>query len=161
MTPLKLAIGRLLVAVLIAIALVLLPRAALPREMWTPLMDAFPGCAERCVVQNSDGGRLSDFYAAAEHVRAQQIPVRILGECKSSCVLFADRARPQVCVERTARMMIHAGRNANAKGEISFFLEMPFSGDLAAWIAARGGQPEAKWLTLQGDSLRSFWPICD
>jgi hypothetical protein len=125
------------------------------------MMDAFPGCEERCVVQQSDGGRLAAFYAAAEHVRERKLPVRIMGRCSSSCVLFADRARPHVCVDRTAQMRIHSGRNAEPDGTVNFYLEMPFSADLTHWIAAHGGQPEDKWLILKGESLRSFWPLCD
>jgi hypothetical protein len=145
-----------------ALALAVAIGTAPAREIWNPMIDAFGGCSapglKDCTITQSEGGVVSHFYAAANYVRGTGMQVKIDGLCDSACVLFADLARPNVCVTEDAVMRVHTVRFKSPP--LTIYRDMPFSEDLRGYIAGRGGQPTTRLMTIAGDVLLRFWPLC-
>jgi hypothetical protein len=65
--------------------------------------------AEGSSVDRSEGGYVPDFVAIVREFNASGEPLRIEGVCKSACTLFLGIRN--VCVERSATLMFHAGHD--------------------------------------------------
>ncbi len=59
-----------------------------------------------------EGGSLFAFLALVNRYNEHSEPFRIEGVCKSACTMFL--AIRNVCIERTAVLMFHAGRDVQA-----------------------------------------------
>jgi hypothetical protein len=65
--------------------------------------------AEGSSVDRGEGGYVPDFVAIVRQYNASGEPFRIEGVCKSACTLFLGIHN--VCVERSATLMFHAGHD--------------------------------------------------
>lgn len=65
--------------------------------------------AETSSMPYSEGGYVPDFLKIVRQNNASGEPFRIEGTCKSACTLFLGIRN--VCVERGARLMFHAGHD--------------------------------------------------
>ena len=68
-----------------------------------------PVMAEGSSVGHGEGGYAPDFVAIVRRYNASGEPFRIEGSCKSACTLFLGVRN--VCVERGATLMFHAGHD--------------------------------------------------
>ncbi|RWD43898.1 hypothetical protein [Mesorhizobium sp.] len=105
------------------------------------------------IIAYDPGGVVSEYEAKAKMVLETQTRVEIIGDCYSACTLFADRARPNVCVTPDTRFYIHQAT------EVSTGRRSPveYSPDLQSYI---GEQPTDGWLLLTYDDLTNFWSTC-
>ncbi len=72
---------------------------------------AFGDCGDPCVVRFSPGGPNDIFTEAAKAVNdGGKKMVVIDGTCVSACTIFADKARPHVCVTENAVFAFHLAR---------------------------------------------------
>lgn len=147
-------LGALLVGALLST-----PLAA--RETYSVIKEVFncTSYTEECVVKENPGGAVVAFIAAAFDILEHKTPVRIIGECASACTMFADKARPYVCVTQDTVMRFHAASKVE-HGHVTERLDVSYSDDLQAWINSRGGLPEEGLIVLAGDALLRYWPLC-
>ena len=68
-----------------------------------------PALAEGSSVDHGEGGYVPDFIAIVRQYNASGDSFRIEGVCKSACTLFLGIRN--VCVERRATLMFHAGHD--------------------------------------------------
>jgi len=68
-----------------------------------------PAAAEGSSVGHGEGGYVPDFVALVRRYNASGETFRIEGICKSACTLFLGIRN--VCVERSATLMFHAGHD--------------------------------------------------
>src|SRR6266567_2256307 len=76
---------------------------------------ALPRARTTCVITANDGSDparpqetgVDRFTAAAAEARREGVKIVINVDCFSACALFADRARPQVCIGRHANFAFH------------------------------------------------------
>ena len=68
-----------------------------------------PAAAEGSSAGRGDGGYVPDFVAIVHRYNASGETFRIEGICKSACTLFLGIRN--VCVERSATLMFHAGHD--------------------------------------------------
>lgn len=125
---------------------------------------------------NNNGGDPILFLSSADEVKRKKLQVRIIGLCFSSCALFADKARPNVCVTKNASFGLHkmttltsqeiSWTQNGVKDRVAFTLKSesdpPMSPDIAGWVEEHGGFPSKGFLFLSGkEELTKFWPLCD
>lgn len=145
-----------------------------------PLNAVFGECGDPCTIKESLGGNMYQFIAAAEYLLYTGRKAKIIGDCFSACVLFADKGRPNVCIEPTARFHFHQGKqwlyNAifpdymthmlpNAPGKmlaLHFYItfEPPHSPDIDAWVYRHGRYPFESFLTMSSSHASQFWQMC-
>jgi hypothetical protein len=121
---------------------------------------------EVCVIKDNNGGQGYVFIEAAFSTKDGNLVI-INGKCISACALFADYARPKVCVTRHAVFGFHRGIihkwTANQWQKIGYS-DVPHSVDLLLWVHKNGGFPETdreeKLLTLAYPETLKFWPEC-
>ena len=65
--------------------------------------------AEGSSASHSEGGYVPEFVAIVRRYNASGEPFRIEGTCKSACTIFLGIRN--VCVERSATLMFHAGHD--------------------------------------------------
>lgn len=126
-------------------------------------------------ISYSSGGTVSEFKDAAEEVVRMNRRIRIDGQCVSSCAIFADFARPNVCITERVVFKFH-----KTKRVISFVSKgtlhgipiaervrstearepPPASPDINAWVEARGGFPSEGFLEMGAKEALAFWPLC-
>lgn len=118
-------------------------------------------CAkDPCTVTDNLGGDPVIFGTVAKLVRTAHRSIVIDGQCYSGCAYFADKARPQVCVTRTARFGFHKGRwEIKGSGNTVFF-DIIHSPDIHKWVMSHGGYPVDGLLVMQYPETKKFWPIC-
>jgi hypothetical protein len=148
---------------------------------YVQLNDTIGQCTDVCVITSNDGGLVSEFKKAAEIVKRRNIRVKIDGKCYSACAVFADAARPQVCITKKAEFYFHLGTNyknlpvefsfAGASGEKRswklFTVSVPVSRFepeqsplIHDWIIKNGGFPASGFLKMNYRAAKSFWPMC-
>ena len=130
---------------------------------------------EGTTISSSKGGEVELFARAAEEVRKKAWEITIDGPCMSACAIFADKARPNVCVTENASFGFHKiiitgelvrtpmPSNMKFRGRSRSFVikEDPvLSADIAAWVAAHGGFPTKGMLTMNAATANAFWPMC-
>jgi hypothetical protein len=122
-------------------------------------------CGEPCIIENSPGGYLDRFERAAKAVhRGERRQIVIDGRCASACALFADLARPHVCITERAMLAFHKGSGGNldlTEGLVTFRFDPPQSKDIKQWVEQRGGYPTVGVLRMYSDQAVRFWPLCD
>jgi hypothetical protein len=122
------------------------------------------------------------FEDAAEEVRKNNRMIKIDGPCASACAVFADFARPNVCVTDRAVFAFHKQTNTATfrtaltmngiplsyrYAEAQSMSDPPASADIAAWVATRGGFPieddYRRMLKMYAaEAVRlNFWPMCE
>ena len=129
-----------------------------------------------CVIRKNHGGNTPLYEMAAEAVKRLGIRVTIRGECYSACALFADLARPNVCIEETTVFGYHLGTEGPSR---SFLLPSWMGGYTITLAITRRFEPEhssdiydwvtrPSWKGFPGDSMllmssleaEQFWPRC-
>jgi hypothetical protein len=112
------------------------------------------------IITSSYGGSFSDFSAAATEVLETGKKVKIDGICLSSCAIFADEARPNVCITPRARFGFHMMRDPDTK---EFLGPMPMSKDINDWVMRRGGYPfsRSRLRMMAFKDAKAFWPVCN
>jgi hypothetical protein len=135
-------------------------------------------CGDKCIIRSNPGGYIYQFEDAAAIVTMRKIPVIIDGDCKSACAIFADTARPQVCITLKARFYFHLAtqyaifhvpsfitRLVGKEGGLEFSLaikrfEPHQSPVVRKWIMASGGFPADGFLEMNNGAAQLFWPTC-
>src|SRR3989344_2901979 len=166
-------------------------------DTWTitiekdPVANAFPECSDRsvpCIINDSSGGYIDDFQAAAQAVKRENRPVTISGGGTSACALFADLARPQVCITVQAHFHFHMGTEYAFALNLNIFWRPAFmswgwkkmlseglivetgklipdhSSDVLRRVNANGKFPmtdvEAEMTQMSAYEASIFWPWC-
>lgn len=127
-------------------------------------------------IHHSDGGVEGDFMWAAADVLESGRRVKIDGACLSACAVFADFARPNVCITKRTVFGFHL-----AKGKTPIFSRravrsgMPFPGykirfqksegemsvspEIKKWVEEHGGWHD-RMLLMNSKEASKFWPTC-
>ncbi len=149
------------------------------------LVDTIGVCEKTCVINENDGGDPDLFHQAAEIVKRRHMRVIIKGRCYSACGVFADAARPQVCITRQAGFYFHLGTEYEnifrylstnpmlfaalltywpSDGQYIWVPKARFepeqSRDIRKWIIAHGGFPAEGFLEMKYKTAKRFWPTC-
>ncbi|TSC63807.1 MAG: hypothetical protein G01um101491_452 [Parcubacteria group bacterium Gr01-1014_91] len=137
------------------------------------LCSAVTGCAsvvdlpfsevpmENDTIVDSGGGSVWVFAYAAREILRMGRHVRIDGSCDSACALFADLARPNVCITDRAVFGFHQLTiTAGPAGATETREPPPASPDIKAWVDARGGFPSEGLLVMNANEAIAFWPLC-
>lgn len=112
-------------------------------------------CDDPCVIVSNKGGRVMDFEDAGDAIRnGARKRLIIDGYCASSCMVLADRARPNTCITPRATFAYHK-TNRNRP--------IPLRSDLDHWIRSNGGYPEFTGTPgiMPNQVARKYWPLCD
>ncbi len=142
-----------------------------------PIQQAFGDCGNPCRIRSSMGGPVSIFRAAAEAVHKTRMRVIIDGVCPSGCPLFADWARPYVCITPNAVFLFHMARrysqddltctrsgtlevHVRENARIEEYNEPPHSQDIKDWAKPYGGFPIFNILPMYVSEAQRFWPLC-
>ena len=130
---------------------------------------AFGSCGTRCVIRYNPGGAVHTFVAAALAVRAGEKRLVVIdGPCISACAVFADVARPKVCITDRAKFGFHKGRDFAVQprsGRKAVLRELgrrdpPHSRDIASWVQRNGGFPYEGLSVMNSKQARQFWRRC-
>ncbi len=114
-------------------------------------------CEEPCIVRYNGGGYLAAFREAAHMVQGgARKSVIIDGECISACALFADLARPHVCITEHAVFKFHKAVFLPTQTRF----DPDHSTDIARWVNKHGGFPREGFLEMRISEARRFWPVC-
>jgi len=122
------------------------------------------GCteAQNCVVKQNMGGNMTLFLDAALTLPKDAL-VRIDGKCSSACVIFADYARPQVCVTENAKFLLHQGVSKKGAEKLGYFIP-GHQRDIALWVFMQGDFPntdgDEAYLPITYPTTLQFWPLC-
>ncbi len=147
-----------------------------------------PCTKESCDIYYSPGGDVDVFKAAAEEVKGNAWPARIIGPCISACAIFADHARENVCILPFAEFHFHLGTNyvwagfqvglSDIAPLLTDWLDAPEkyarlgeyrplsrfipdqSPDIDQWVRDRGGYPRNGFLEMPFTEAVQFWQIC-
>lgn len=143
-----------------------------------PISEAFGACGNPCLIHYNPGGDIDLFHKAIEYAKETKRRIRIMGECYSACILFADKVRPQVCLEEDAKFFFHTWydwKRLEPSPLLSFFIpdyggirgaeyrvfyEPEHSFDLTVWLEANGPVPIDGWLEMSHEDALKFWPAC-
>jgi hypothetical protein len=148
-----------------------------------PISNVFGDCGHPCRIRYNDGGNLQAFLDAAQFAKDMGRTFRITGECYSACILFADKVRPNVCLENDAAFHFQAFRFhtwaetwqfepspflniffPDKKGirgfEFKVFYEPDHSPDIAEWLEVNGPAPIHDWLDMSFTQASAFWQVC-
>jgi hypothetical protein len=103
-----------------------------------------------------EGGSLLAYLALVNQYNEHSEPFRIEGECKSACTLFL--AIRNVCVERDAVLMFHAGRDvqANVTGpetRASRLMLSAYNAKLRAYLIAGHRLDTSTFFSIAGNEL--------
>ncbi|HEY4502188.1 MAG TPA: hypothetical protein VJJ20_03955 [Candidatus Paceibacterota bacterium] len=134
----------------------------LPWFKKTSIEQVFGKCGTPCIVHNSPGGDALVFATAAASVRRGDLVI-IDGNCSSACSVFADFARPNVCITRKAAFGFHQGVDKYSDGSKVYHLPI-YSLDIMRYVVAEGGFPNTdhgeELLVMRYPDTMRFWPIC-
>ncbi len=124
-----------------------------------PLYAAFGECGNPCHITANTGGYVDVFQRAAHVVLQKQIPVIVDGICLSGCSLFADMARPNVCVTPLVALGFHKGFGRFRDGRWRHF-DPTYSRDIHDWVRARGGFSATSMLMMPFAHAARIWRAC-
>lgn len=116
-------------------------------------------CSRPCIIHASEGGTVGRFLNAAEELKAEHALAIIDGWCASACTVFADKARPNVCITRRAVFLFH-----QATDDFTSKHEDPsrfYSPGIVAWVRAHGGFPTEGALQMHVRDATTIWPLCN
>ncbi len=137
-----------------------------------------------CTINFSPGGVPYYFELAAISARTHNTQVRINGKCASACVIFAIRAKQNVCLTENAQMGLHYGRRTAVyepfgkevdvttstgaalyrnpppgyRVERTYFL--PDYGEITQWALDENKVPYVGMYWLTRDEALRFWKPC-
>ena len=112
------------------------------------------GCGEPCRITFNGGGRVVDFEALAIAATEEGRDVVIDGPCGSACALFADLARPRVCIMPAASFHFHRVSDGSVP---------PDRPDIVAWVQRHGDFPtqaSGRYTTMDFEAARDFFRPC-
>lgn len=121
----------------------------------------------------SHGGSVDKFMWAAADVLESGRQVKIAGRCVSACAIFADLARPNVCITNRAVFGFHLATTTTMVFEkrggllylgyrITFRVEKGkpvVSSDIDQWVEHHGGWT-SRVLLMNAKEASAFWPMC-
>jgi hypothetical protein len=143
-----------------------------------PITTVFGECGHPCRIRYEDGGNLQDFLDAAQFAKDMGRKFRISGGCYSACILFADKARQNICLEEGATFHFHTWATwkefkpspflniffPDKKGirgfEFRVFYEPDHSPDIMQWLDENGPVPIYGWLDMSFEQASAFWQVC-
>jgi hypothetical protein len=99
----------------------------------------------------SGGGAYAPFKAAIDQANASGELFRIRGSCASNCTMFLGLRN--VCVERSARLMFHAGHGKNDKNFNAAATQRmadAYNSKLRAYVEANHYMEKASFSTISG-----------
>jgi hypothetical protein len=116
-----------------------------------------------CVISNNYGGEISEFLRAADEVHKEHLQCVIEGVCESACVIFADKARPNVCIDRDANFDFHLVAdwkmeyvgNKPIKKVVRYRFPTEQSDDIKKWLSMQAPLQVDRFVIL--DSSRADW----
>jgi hypothetical protein len=117
--------------------------------------DPLAHCGDPCVIRDNQGGHMMSFIFAARTLYMRKKVAVIEGDCKSACALFADLARPMVCISKDATLWFH---------KTSEETDPPQSQDIDKWVRSYGGYPSyasGMMLKMETPAILKFWPVCE
>lgn len=143
----------------------------------TAFHKALGACDDPCMIKPNSGGLVHLFRSAAEEVRGGLKKQIVIGvPCISACAIFADLARPHVCITSGAVFYFHLARkldinfnwfvmrttNISPLSELLIlrYSDPPQSPDIDAWVRSRGGYPKDAFLVMPFSVAKKFWPVC-
>ena len=92
--------------------------------------------AETIDVDDSHGGRVSEYNAGWSDLAARGVNVRIVGPCQSACTVLLGRIpRGRICVTPEASFGFHLAKRQDATAT----LWNAYGGDIRGWINKHGG----------------------
>ncbi|TSC69294.1 MAG: hypothetical protein G01um101456_258 [Parcubacteria group bacterium Gr01-1014_56] len=135
------------------------------------------------------GGSIAVFLKVVAKVQERRITVVVSAPCYSACALFADKARPFVCIKQGASFGFHksalwrlpkelesvaqepmpikesTGANAplwfqNHGYRFNGYRDPEYSSDVKNYLDRRGGAPIEKFLMMSYKQAKKFWPVC-
>lgn len=117
-----------------------------------PISDA---CGDPCRISENFGGHAVVFEFAAKTLSERRKHGAVIdGYCASGCALFADLARPNICITRNAVMAFHMASDEREPNDRA---------DIKHWIRDHGGFPSNESGVMKymryPDTLE-FWPEC-
>lgn len=122
------------------------------------------------VITLSKGGNVKDFILAANEVLKTGKHIKIDGYCLSACATFADIARSNVCITRSAVFGFHMATYTTMFVKNGIFpVTLPlFSAkilptlrsDIMEWIEKNGGFKSKGFLLMDFKEALVFWPQC-
>ena len=156
------ALALLILGVMLVIPLVLDIRDEVRQSLYedSDPMYAALGCSKvPCTVNFNGGGTVRVFMKASLHARVYQVPTIIDGRCISACALFADWARPFVCVTALATMEFHK-TYIGSRLTYPRYLDPAHAADIDGWVLQHGGYKKETLLVMNYDEAKKFWPSC-
>jgi hypothetical protein len=116
------------------------------------------GCTKSpCIVTHNYGGNGGLFWIAAYSAKWREYKIIIDGRCESACALFADKARPNVCITKFATFGFHQGTKfTNGRRVDPDF----HSNDIYTWVQNNGGFPKNGMLKMKYNKAKKFWRDC-
>jgi hypothetical protein len=103
------------------------------------------------------GGSFSRFDPVVQQYNQSGELFRIQGHCQSACTLFL--AIKNVCVERSARLLFHAGRDRNRQisGTSASHMQGAYNAQLRSYLAANRAMETFAFFTVSGrDIIEKF-----
>lgn len=150
----------LIESILLALGLLALGAIALFTSHFDLVGHVFAGCGEPCVVRENRGGAVHLFTSAAVAVHlGGRKQVIIDGYCHSACAMFADRARPHVCITPNATFGFHK-KSWVQNGILTHGDPTEHSKEIHQWVIARGGYPLVGIVQMDHREALRFWPFC-
>jgi hypothetical protein len=150
---------------------------------YTPYGESKKGyCGDPCIITYNEGGYIYTFLQAARRIHEEPRPAIINGPCGSACTIFADFARPYVCITPRASFHFHMAYHEAPRfslpptpwtwgallGAVHYetvYREPPQSPEITSWVYAHGGFPIAAnikdFLSMSAYEASRFWPMCD
>jgi hypothetical protein len=127
------------------------------RCRWRILFSTFQ-CSRPCIIHASPGGNTGRFINAAQALKERHDLAFIDGWCASACTVFADKARPNVCITKHAIFLFHQATDdfTGARKDPSGF----YSPGIVSWVRTHGGFPVNGLLRMRASDAVAFWPIC-
>lgn len=132
------------------------------------MMEIVFSCSRpRCTIEKNPGGNPALFEIAAAEAIRKKVKVKITGMCASACVIFASKARKNVCVADGAKMMLHRGTRTDfystagigSRAESTYFTP-DYGDDITAWALDEGKLPYDSLYTMTRPEMLRFWKAC-
>jgi hypothetical protein len=135
------------------------PRMRRPPEP-NAVEKVFGQCGNPCLIKENYGGFEFMFIDAAKETVEKRLPIIIDGECASGCAVFADAARPNVCITPRAFFEFHRAR-ITLRTRVIYKGPQTQSKDVDDWVKRNGGYPKKTMTTMPFTEAKKFWPICN
>jgi hypothetical protein len=116
-------------------------------------------------IQDDRGGRIGEYFARYQALRASGERVVIDGTCASACtMLLGAIPRSQICVTPRAALAFHSAWDPRSGGNVASgagnqILWANYPSNVRKWISRNGGL-RSRIIYLRGPELHAMFPIC-